>query len=124
MTIVSEPRRNGKAYARATALEVETEEFLRKRVRLLGGYCFKWTPTIAGVPDRMVLMPGGRIFFVELKREGEKPEPIQIVWHARLREKGFHVVVIDSKAGVLTWLREVVDASGPQNGKPGRRPAK
>lgn len=103
-------------------LEANTEEFLRKRVRLLGGYAFKWVPTIAGVPDRMVLWPGGRTCFVELKQEGEKPTNIQIVWHNRLRALGFEVVVIDSKPAVLAWLRETFDALGPQKGKPGPRP--
>jgi hypothetical protein len=103
-------------------LESNLEAFFVKRVRLVGGRAFKWVPTIAGVPDRMVLMPGGRAYFVELKQEGEKPGPLQIVWHDRLRALGFEVYVIDSKAAVLEFIRKVVDASGPQNGKPGPRP--
>lgn len=109
--------RRGKAH-----LEEATEEFLRKRVRLMGGYAFKWVPTIAGVPDRMVLWPGGRACFVELKQEGEKPTPIQVIWHGRLRDLGYEVVVLDSKAAVLEWIRKSVDASGPQKGRPGPRP--
>lgn len=104
-------------------LEKNLEEFLRKRTRLVGGYAFKWVPTIAGVPDRMCLFPGGLTCFVELKQKGEKPEPIQVVWHARLRELGFRVYVIDSKEGVIEFLREALDAIGPQNKKPGPRRA-
>jgi hypothetical protein len=103
-------------------LEEATEEFLRKRIRLVGGYAFKWVPTIAGVPDRMVLMPGGRTYFVELKQLGKKPTPIQEVWHSRLRALGYQVVVLDSKAAVLDWICQIVDASGPAKGKPGPRP--
>lgn len=105
-------------------LEKNLEEFFRKRVRLVGGYAFKWVPTIAGVPDRMVLMPGGRSYFVELKQRGKKPEPIQVVWHGRLRDLGHKVYVIDSKEGVLAFIKEAVDASGPQKKKPGPQPTK
>lgn len=103
-------------------LEAAIEEFLRKRVRMVGGYAFKWVPTIAGVPDRMVLMPGGRTYFVELKQTGEKPTAIQTVWHNRLRDLGFEVFVIDSKAAVLEFVRHIVDVSGPARRKPGPRP--
>lgn len=114
---MSAPDRRGNAH-----LEANLEEFFRKRVRLLGGYAFKFVPLIAGTPDRIVFMPGGRTFLVELKQEGEKPSKVQVVWHDRLRELGHHVVVLDSKAAVLNWLRETVDAVGPRNGKPGPRP--
>lgn len=95
-------------------LEEKIEEFLRKRVRLVGGYAFKWVPTIAGVPDRMVLWPGGRACFVELKQTGEKPTNIQLIWHGRLRALGFEVVVLDSKPAVLAWIRKSVDDIAPQ----------
>lgn len=117
MTTTAQRRPTGNAH-----LESQIEEFLRKRVRLLGGYAFKWVPTIAGVPDRMVLMPGGRTYFVELKQAGEKPTLVQQVWHTRLREMGYEVVVLDSKPAVLAWLRHVMDSLGPQKGKPGPRP--
>lgn len=105
-------------------LEAHTEEFLRKRTRMLGGYAFKWVPTIAGVPDRMVLMPGGVIVFVELKQKGHKPTPIQVIWHNRLRSLGHRVYVIDSREGVLEMLAEIVEDSGPQKGKPGPKPTR
>lgn len=88
-------------------LESETEEFLRVEVRKIGGYAFKWVPTIAGVPDRMCLLPGGRTVFVELKQEGERPTTIQEIWHSRLRAIGFTVVVLDSKDAVRTWIATV-----------------
>lgn len=115
MTAMAVDRR-GRAH-----LEAQTEAFLRKRTRMMGGYAFKWVPTIAGVPDRMVLMPGGRTYFVELKQLGEKPSNIQLVWHQRLRDLGYEVWVIDSKEEVIRFLRHAVDASGPRNKKPGSR---
>ena len=47
--------------------EKTTEAYLRDRVKALGGRSYKWvSPGCSGVPDRIVVMPGGRIVFVEL----------------------------------------------------------
>lgn len=52
-----------------TPLERDIERALVRRVKKAGGYCLKWVcPGWAGVPDRIVLLPGGRVVFVELKR--------------------------------------------------------
>ena len=88
-------------------LESNLEEFFRKEVLKAGGRAFKWVPTIAGVPDRFVLWPGGHTFFVELKQEGEKPTAVQVVWHDRLRALGFRVDVLDTKDAVRAWLAEI-----------------
>ena len=54
-------------------LEKSIENILRKAVEDEGGVCLKWTcPGHRGVPDRMILFPGGIIAFVELKRPGAK----------------------------------------------------
>jgi len=103
---MSQKDRRGRAH-----LESELEAFFVKRVRMLGGRAFKFVPLVAGVPDRIVFWPDGRTFLVELKQEGEKPEPIQEVWHSRFAAMGHPVVVIDTRAGVLEWLRKVVDSS-------------
>lgn len=59
----------------------------------LGGACLKWVcPGWRGVPDRIVLLPGGRVHFVELKRpEGSRVEPLQTWWKRRLEKFGFTV---------------------------------
>lgn len=49
------------------------------------------------MPDRIVLLPDGKIIFVECKAPDEKPRPDQLREHARLFALGFHVVVLDSK---------------------------
>lgn len=113
---MTQPDRRGNAH-----LEANVEEFLVKRVRLVGGKAFKWVPTIAGVPDRMCLFPGGVTVFVELKQKGKKAEPIQLVWHTRLRKLGFKVYVIDDKDGVLDMIRETVNALGPHSNVTGPR---
>jgi len=103
-------------------LETNLEEFFRKRVRLVGGYAFKFVPLVAGTPDRIVFMPGNQTYLVELKQRGKKPSAIQQVWHDRLALLGHKVVVLDNKEDVLAWIREIVGYSDPQKGKPGPRP--
>ena len=81
--------------------ERDVERALITAVRKAGGLCLKWvSPGWDGVPDRICLFPGGRIKFVELKRLGAKPRPLQEKRMAQLRELGFAVEVIDSLEGV------------------------
>ena len=73
-------------------LEKSIENVLRQSVEEEGGLCLKWTcPGHRGVPDRMILFPGGIIAFVELKRPGAKvkAEGLQNWWRQRLQEFGF-----------------------------------
>lgn len=73
-------------------LEKSIENILRKAVEDEGGVCLKWTcPGHRGVPDRMILFPGGIIAFVELKRPGAKVKAggLQEWWRQRLVEFGF-----------------------------------
>jgi len=74
-----------------TKLEKEIERALRNLVEHHGGLCLKWVcPGWAGVPDRIVLLPGGRVVFVELKRpKGGKVSPLQLWWSDRLARLGF-----------------------------------
>jgi hypothetical protein len=60
-------------------LEKKIEERLRKKAKEAGGLAAKWvSPSMSGVPDRIVFLPGGKIIFVELKRPGEKPTALQV----------------------------------------------
>lgn len=79
-------------------LERDVERALIRVVRKAGGLCLKFiSPGWAGAPDRICLLPGGRMFFAEVKRPGEKPRPLQAKRHEELRRLGFTVKVIDSK---------------------------
>ncbi len=73
-------------------LEKSIENVLRKAVEDEGGVCLKWTcPGHRGVPDRMILFPGGVIAFVELKRPGAKVKAggLQEWWREKLVSFGF-----------------------------------
>ena len=85
-------------------LEKVIEAYLVKRVKDKGGIAYKFTsPQRRSVPDRLVLMPGGKMLFVELKATGAKPPPLQLREHERLRALGFLVLVIDSKDAIDEW---------------------
>ena len=86
--------------------EKATEEYLREEIRKAGGIAYKFvSPGQPGVPDRIVCLPNGRIFFVELKSEGKKSTDQQRRQQDRLRRLGQRVYTdIDTKAKV----REVI----------------
>lgn len=78
-------------------LEKEVEKHFVKKVREAGGLALKFeSPTMNGVPDRIVLY-GGCAYFVELKAPGEKPRPLQVRCHEKFARYGVPVYVIDNK---------------------------
>ena len=78
-------------------LEKDIENALVRRVKTLGGMCEKFTsPGRRSVPDRIITLPNGKIVFVEVKNTGKKPTPLQLRDHARRRELGCDVRVIDN----------------------------
>ena len=86
-------------------LEKKIEQKLVKAVKKEGGLCLKFvSPGMDGMPDRIVLMPGGRIAFVEVKAPGKKPRPLQLRRHEQLRELGFRVSVLDDPDQILTVI--------------------
>lgn len=81
--------------------ESAVEAYLSMKVKLAGGISYKFNSAQHnGVPDRLVLLPGGIIFFVELKATGKKPTAAQLREHERMRRMGQRVEVIDSIEGV------------------------
>ena len=82
-------------------LEQTVERYLVTRIKSLGGTCEKFlSPNRRSVPDRIVILPGGEVIFVEMKAPGKKPTPLQARDHALRRELGCTVLVLDSKEGV------------------------
>ena len=81
--------------------ENRVEQRLIDGVEALGGITFKFvSPGRAGVPDRVVILPGGDVHFVELKALGGKPSRIQLRRISQLRK-------LDVTALVLTGIDEV-----------------
>lgn len=84
--------------------ERDIESGLRRQVEKMGGKFMKFTsPGNDGVPDRIAVLPGGRIWFVELKREGEKPTAIQKWQMEQLRKMGCNVALITGKQEAIDW---------------------
>jgi VRR-NUC domain. len=67
-------------------------------------------PGFAGVPDRLLLLPGGKMAFAEVKRQGEKPRPLQLRRHETLRRLGFMVFVVDDEVQIGGIIREIQSA--------------
>lgn len=89
-------------------LEKNIEHFLVREIEKKGGQALKFNSSKSGMPDRLILMPGGKAYFVETKAPGEKPRPLQKKRISELRKLGFQVDVIDSIAGVERYVSEVV----------------
>ncbi len=91
----------------AITAEAAAERRLVDGVKALGGLCLKWPATAtAGVPDRILIL-GGRVLFVEMKREGGKLSAIQEHLHRKLRAVGADVRVVYGVAGVRALLDEI-----------------
>ena len=91
--------------------EASVEARLRKMVERAGGKCLKFvSPGHTGVPDRIILMPGGRVYFAELKAPGEKERARQEYVQGRLRKLGFKVFSsVDTFERALNVVTELLD---------------
>lgn len=78
-------------------LEKRIEQRLVAKAKEAGGMAIKWVaPGFAGVPDRIVFLPGGKIILVELKAPGQRATVFQDRVHGILRGLGADVRVVDS----------------------------
>ncbi len=88
--------------------ETKVEKALVDGVELRGGACPKWTsPGRKGPPDRIVLMPGAHVVFVETKAPNGRLEPWQSRFHTMLRWLGFRVVVLWTLEQVADFLETI-----------------
>lgn len=84
------------------------EHHLTVMVKAKGGIAPKFvSPSFAGMPDRLVLLPGGVFAFAELKAPGMKPRALQVARHEMLRRLGFRVYVIDGIEQIGEMLNEL-----------------
>jgi hypothetical protein len=90
-----------------TLLEKDIEKKVCDYAREKGFLAYKFTsPMRAAVPDRLFIVPGGTVFFIEFKRPGAAPTPAQVREHARLIVMGVKVYVIDN----VSDGKELVDS--------------
>ena len=88
--------------------EKQIEQKLVQAVRKSGGMCLKFdSPNFDGMPDRLILLPGGKIAFAELKAPGKKPRPLQLARHKALMKLGFRVYIIDRMEQIGAILDEI-----------------
>ena len=91
--------------------EKQIEAALASEVKKQGGIAPKIaSPGFAGMPDRIILLPGGRMAFAELKAPGKKPRRLQLARHRLLRQLGFRVYVIDSTEQIGGVIDEILTA--------------
>lgn len=84
------------------------EKKLREGVKALGGIALKFSsPYHRGIPDRIVLMPQGNAYFVELKSTGKKPTKLQEKALSELRELGFDARIIDNQESLNEFLYDI-----------------
>ena len=111
--------------------EKTLEQKLIKAVRQSGGLALKFlSPNFNGVPDRLLLFPGGRMVFCEVKVPGQKPRPLQEHRIAQLRTLGFKVFVLDNPSQIEGIISHVIPrfempgerASGSFSVENGRKP--
>ena len=85
--------------------ERDIEVLLREGVKQLGGKAYKWvSPGNAGVPDRIVILPGGKVIFVELKQENGRLTRMQKVQQETLRGMGAVAVTLCGAEDVKMYL--------------------
>ena len=88
--------------------ESDIEKKLVNEIRKMGGEAFKWTsPGNDGVPDRIVMLPGGRLIFVELKADRGSLSPIQKVQIRRIQKLGQDVEVVQGMDGLEEFLERI-----------------
>lgn len=91
--------------------EKDIEQKLVKAVKRIGGMCLKFTsPGFDGVPDRLVLLPLGRMAFVELKAPGKEPRPLQLRRIQELARLGFPCYVVDNEE-MIGGIIDAIQAS-------------
>ena len=90
--------------------ERDVESYLVQRLDEIGIPCLKFNPdNKIGMPDRLVLLPDGKVIWVELKTTGGHLEEIQKLQHKRLQEIGHRVEVIWNKKDVDSLVQRIFD---------------
>ncbi|MEB7433331.1 nuclease [Staphylococcus pasteuri] len=88
--------------------ESNIEKYLVREVKKQNGMCLKWVaPGTKGVPDRIVIMPKGKTYYVEMKQPKGRIDPLQEYMHKQLSDRGHQVYILWTKAQVDEFISEV-----------------
>ena len=88
--------------------EKTIEAKLVQTVKSMGGLAPKFvSPGFDGMPDRIVLLPHGKMAFVEVKAHGKKPRPLQVRRKSQLESLGFSVYCLDDATQIGGMLGEI-----------------
>lgn len=90
-------------------LESRIEAYLSDRVVEAGGMVAKLVPVVAGLPDRLVILPGGVIRLVELKSPTGRLRPVQVAWHKKAAKRGVVVPVLSSHDDIDMFMERYAD---------------
>jgi len=87
--------------------EKTIERKFKQAVKDAGGWSLKLLPyLVKGLPDQIALLPGGVVFFAEIKTTGKLPTKVQLFVHGKIRKLGFKVYVIDS-TNEISRIKEI-----------------
>lgn len=93
--------------------ETKLEQYLVKEIKKENGLCLKWmSPGAKGVPDRIIIMPGGKTYFVEMKQVSGRIDPLQKYVHKQFTQRGHKVYVLWTKEQVNEFVKKVGDRNG------------
>lgn len=90
-------------------LESKIESWLDGQIKKIGGKSYKFvSPGNPGVPDRIFILPGGKVFFVELKRKIGRLSNVQIWQREQFKERGIEIKVIYGMDQAKEFVKDVV----------------
>lgn len=90
--------------------ERDVEKWIRYRIEKMGGLAFKFvSPGQSGVSDRIAVLPGGRVYFVELKADRGRLSPLQVWQMSRLETLGCNVRIITGMEEARAFIQEIQD---------------
>lgn len=94
-------------------MKIESEKVVERKLveltNLNGGMCIKLLSFhLLGLPDRLCIFPKGKSVFVETKTTNQKPRPVQIFMHNKIRKLGFRVEVIDTVDKVTELIENII----------------
>lgn len=106
----------------ASQLESAVDRYFTNSVRYrIGGRSFKTNALVVGFPDRLVILPGGRMFLVELKREEGQLSSKQKHFHDEMASLGLTVVTLYGQSDIDAWVEDVRQV--PRTPVPPTRPS-